>query len=245
MKRIAAIAAALAVMGIVVMGLLTAGCGSGSVPSDAVATVGDTSITQARFQELMTQAKAQVQSQGTPFPTKGSAMYDHYVAAIVDYLVRSEVVARSASTFGVSVSAKDVADHVAQVEKQNGGKQKVLALLKEQGTTMALLEKSIKEQILIERVAAKVVTNAAVSDADVQAYWKAHAAELRKEKKTATFAKAKAGILQALLSQAKDRLWTSWLTERLDELGVTYAAGYDPAKLTASPSASASGSADN
>jgi hypothetical protein len=40
--------------------------------------------------------------------------------------------------------------------------------------------------------------------------------------------------------QAKQALWTAWIGQRIKELGVTYAAGYDPAKLVASPSPSAS-----
>src|SRR5450830_1875905 len=211
MKRIAAIViAALALLGILASGLIAAGCGG--VPGDAVATVGGTSITKAQFQELMAQAKAQVESQGTTFPAAGSATYKNYTAMIVDYLVQAEVVARSASKFGVSVSDKQVADQVAQIEKTYGGEKKVLA-------------------------------KAAASDAQIKAYWEDHAAQLRKSKKTATFAKAKATIRQTLLSQAKSKLWSAWLAQRTGELGVKYAAGYDPAALTTSPTPSASGSA--
>ena len=79
-----------------------------------------------------------------------------------------------------------------------------------------------------------------MSDAQIQAYWQAHAAELRKQKKTATFAKAKATIRQTLLGQGKQKLWAAWLAQRTDELDVKYAAGYEPAELTAPPSPSAS-----
>lgn len=241
MKRIMVLAiAALALLGLLATGLIAAGCGG--VPSDAVATVGDTSITKAQFQELMAQAKAQIESQGTAFPTKGSATYDRYVAMIVDYLVQAKVVAQSAGTFGVSVSEKEVADQVAQIEKTYGSEKKVLALLKQQGMTMALLKQSIEDQTLTQRVSTKVVATAAVSDAQIQAYWRAHATELRKQKKTATFAKAKTSIHQTLLGQSKQKLWAAWLAQRTDELDVKYAAGYEPGELTASPSPSASAS---
>lgn len=241
MKRVVAVTiAALALLSIVAASLVSAGCGG--VPSDAVATVGDTSITKTQFQELMTQAKAQVGSQGTAFPAKGSATYDRYVASIVDYLVQAQVVTQSASDFGVSVSDAEVATQVTEIEKANGGEKKVLALLKEQGMTMALLKQSITDQTLTQKVAAKVVAKATVSDAQIQAYWQVHAAELRTKKKTATLAKAKATIRQTLLGQARDKLWTTWLATRIDELGVKYAAGYEPSALTASPTPSASAS---
>ena len=243
MKRVAAITiAALVLLGVLASGLLAAGCGGG-VPSDAVATVGDTTITKTQFQVLMTQTKAQLESQGTTFPAKGSADYDRYAAMIVDYLVQAQVVAKSASDVGVSVSDRDVADQVAKIEKTYGSEKKVLALLKQQGMTMALLKQSIKDQSLTQKVAAKIVAKATVSDAQIQAYWQAHAAELRKQKNTATLAKAKTTIRQTLLGVAKQKLWTTWLTEQTDKLGVKYAAGYLPAELTASPSPSASATA--
>jgi hypothetical protein len=108
--------------------------------------------------------------------------------------------------------------------------------------TMALLKKSIEDQTLAQRVSAAVVEKAAVTDAEIRAYWDDHRAELSK-KKTATFAKAKKSIRATLLAEAEDGLWTAWLRQREEALGIRYAAGYDPAVLTASPSPSASASA--
>ena len=190
----------------------------------------------------MAQAKAQLESQGSTFPAKGTAEYDRYLASVVNYLVQSQVVAQSAKAIGVSVTDKEVADQVAQVEKSNGGKEKLLAVLKEQGMTMSLLEQSIKDQLLIQRAASAIVAKATVSDAEVRAFWKSHGDTMRKQKKTATFAKAKASIRQTLLNEAKPKLWEAWIAQRIGELNVKYAAGYDPAKLTASPLPSSSAS---
>jgi len=242
MKRTATIViAALALLGILATGLIATGCGG--VSSAAVATVGGARITKAQFQELMTQVKTQVENQGKTFPAAGSATYKSYKAMIVAYLVQTEIVAQSASKFGVSVSDKQVADQVALLEKKYGGEKKLLPILKQQGVTMALLKQSIKRQLLNQLVAAKVVAKASVSGAQIKAYWQAHAVKLRKSKKTATFAKAKATIRKTLLSQAKSKLWSAWLTKRT--AGVKYAANYDPAELTASPTPSSSGSASS
>jgi foldase protein PrsA len=243
MKRVSAVTiAALALLCILAASLLTAGCGGG-VPTGAVATVGGTSITQTQLQELMAQAKTQVESQGATFPAKGTASYDSYLGKVVDYLVQAEVVSQSAGELGVSVTDTEVDAQVAQIVKSYGGEKKVLALLKQQGMTMALLKKSIRDQTLAQRVAAKVVAKATVSDAQIQAYWQAHAATLGKQKKTATLAKAKTTIRQTLLTQAKQTMWTAWLKQRSGALSVEYATGYAPAELTASPSASTSASA--
>jgi hypothetical protein len=114
-------------------------------------------------------------------------------------------------------------------------------LLKEQGMTMELLKRSIRSQTLSDRVAEVVTKDASVSDAEIQAYWQAHKAELSKKKKTATLAKARTTIEQTLLSAKKLQLWNAWVAERAKALGVEYASGYDPALLTPSASASPAG----
>ena len=243
MKRTTVIVvAALALLGVGAGALFSAGCGGGTTGA-SVATVGSTGITKAQVDELMTEAKAHFKTQGVAFPAANSATYKAYKAQIVSYLVQAQVVAQSAGALGVSVTDKDVAAQVATLEKTYGGEAKVLTILKGQGMTMALLKKTIKVQRLSQLVAAKVTADAAVSAAQIQAYWQAHAVTLRKAKKTATFAKAKATIRQTLLTQQQSKLWTAWLAAQISKLGVKYSAGYDPATLTTSPTPSASASA--
>ena len=106
--------------------------------------------------------------------------------------------------------------------------------------TLDLLKRSIRSQTLSSRAAEVVTKKATVSDAEIQAYWDAHKAQLAKSKKTATLAKAKTTIKQTLLSAKQQQLWAAWIAERTKAIGVEYAAGYDPAVLNASSSASAS-----
>jgi hypothetical protein len=250
MRRVTTVLlAALALLGLAAAGLLATGCGGdqgssggSSVSGDSVAAVGDVQISKADFQQLMTQAQTQMKTSGMTVPKEGTPTYDHYVAQIVQYMVQEQVIAQSAKDLGVSVSDKQVTDQIAQLEQAYGGKAKVLTLLKQQGMTMELLKRSIKGQALAQAAIAKVGKGVTVSDAEVQAYWDAHKAEFEKQKKTNTFAKAKATIKQTLLSAKQQKLWNTWLDKRVKELGVTYADGYDPAKLTAA-AASASPSA--
>jgi parvulin-like peptidyl-prolyl isomerase len=245
MRRVTTVLIVAAVLlGAVAAGLLAAGCGSssGGVPGDAVATVGDANVTKSDFQTLLEQAKAQMKAAGAAVPAPGTAGYNHYVAQIVSYLVQEQIVAQSAGSLGVSVTDKQVADQIAQLEKAYGGEKKVLALLAKQGMTMDLLKRSLREQALTQKVAAAVVKKASVSDVEVRAYWDSHKAQLSKAKDTATFAKAKATIEQTLLGSKKQQLWNAWVAARTKALGVVYAVGYDPAKLTAASSSSPSAS---
>jgi hypothetical protein len=243
MRRVTTVLiAAVALAGLLAVGVFAAGCGSGSgssdVPSDAVATVGGVQISKADFQQLMAQAKTQMKSSGMTVPKEGSATYDHYVAQIVQYMVQEQVIAQSAKELGVTVTDQEVTSQVQQLVKAYGGEQKVLTLLKQQGMNMDLLKRSIKGQALAQKAIAIVSKDASVSDAEIQAYWDAHQKDLVKDKKTNTLAKAKSTIQQTLLSAKQQKLWNAWLDKRVKAIGVTYASGYDPTTLNASASAS-------
>jgi len=60
---------------------------------------------------------------------------------------------------------------------------------------------------------------------------------------TRTFAQAKSQIKSTLLYTQQTTTWDKWLKNALAAAGIKYAAGFDPASLTASPSASPSPSA--
>lgn len=239
-RAITVLIAALALAGFTAAGLTVAACGGG-VPDDAVATVGDATVTKADLEALLAQAQTQMKAQGMNVPEEGSATYDHYVAQIVNYLVQEQIVAQSAEELGVSITDEEVNEQVAQLEQAYGGAEKVEELLKEQGMTMQLLRRSIRSQTLSDRAAEVVTKDASVTDDEVRGYWDAHKAELRKQKKTATLAKARTTIEETLLSAKKLQLWNEWVAERVKALGVEYASAYDPALLQPSASASPAG----
>lgn len=241
MRRVITIlSAALALLIVTGLILVAAGCGSG-VPEDAVATVGDVSVSKARLQELMKQAETQMESYGYSFPEEGTDTYDQYVAQMVDYLVQAEVVVQGAATLDLSVTDEEIDAEVTEIEETYGGEEEVLALLEEQGMTLALLKFSIKNQLLSQKVAEVVTKDASVTTEEIRAYWDAHKKQLKKKKATKTLAKATKTIKSKLLENKEESLWNAWLEKKTAEFEVRYAAGYDPSELTASPSASPTG----
>ena len=62
--------------------------------------------------------------------------------------------------------------------------------------------------------------------------------------KTVTYEQSKAQIKQMLETQSQQSSWQTWLDKATKDANIQYAAGFDPAKLTApaspQPSASAS-----
>jgi len=162
----------------VLLGLLAsafafAACGGNSVPTGAIASVGDATVTQEQFDQIWAQAKAQYASQqgAPPFPKEGTAQYDQLKASIVNYLVQNELIKQQAADMNVSVTQKQLDERIKQVTQQVGGQKKLDALLKKQGVTIEQLNTQLEAQMLQEAVRAKVGENAKVTEAQIKAYF--------------------------------------------------------------------------
>jgi hypothetical protein len=240
-----ALAVALLVLTPVVLGAaLAGGCGSsdggGGVSDGAVATVGDATITMDQIKELIAQASVQLKGEGQAFPAEGTALYDEYMAKMVEYLVGAEIIEQSAPKYDVTVSDAQVSGQIKQLVAAYGGQKKFEATLKASGMTQDLLERTIRSQLLSQAMQSKVTESASVTPAAIREYWDAHKDQFTKDAKTKTLAKAKATIRNMLLSAARQQIWNKWMSAQTEKLGVTYEEGYDPALLKARASSAAS-----
>ncbi|HEY5387609.1 MAG TPA: peptidylprolyl isomerase [Thermoleophilia bacterium] len=161
------------ILAVLVPVLALAACGGNKVPAGAIAAVGSGAVTQAQFDQIMTQAEAQYKSQAgaPPFPKAGTPQYNQLKASIVNYLVQNELIKEQAAKMDVSVTDKEYQDRLAQIVQQVGGQAKLDALLKKQGVTMADLESQLKSQMLQDKMRTKVGAAAKVTAADIQKYW--------------------------------------------------------------------------
>lgn len=242
MKRTTTAVALLALLMILFGAALAGGCGSdgGDLPDGSVATVGDVSITMDQVKALIAQASVQLKGEGQAFPAEGTALYDEYMAKMVEYLVGNEIIIQSAPKYDVTVSDAQVNGQIEQLIASYGGQQKFDATLKASGMTQKLLEHTIKSQLLSQAMQSKVTESAGVTPAEIRSYWDAHKDQFTKDAKTRTFAKAKATIRSMLLSAAQQQIWNKWMSAQVEKLGVTYADGFDPAVLKARASSLAS-----
>jgi foldase protein PrsA len=170
MKRI--IMAAV-LLGMVALAVFVGACGGTSVPTGAIAVVGDQTVTQQQFDEIWAQAKAQyAATKGAPaFPKEGTAAYNQLKASITNYLVQNDLMTQEAAKMKVSVSAKDLAARIKQITTQVGGQAKLDKLLKQQGVTIDQLKTQLKAQMLQEAVKAKIDAKIVISDAQAQKYY--------------------------------------------------------------------------
>jgi parvulin-like peptidyl-prolyl isomerase len=169
------------------MVLLVAACGGGgprSVPSDAVAVVGDGTVTQAEWNALIQQTKDNFQATKRKFPAPGTVDYANLKTNATQFLIQSSEYQQMAKKLGVSVSDKDVESRLQQIKKQyygnpTGGKpatpaqmdKRYRAALKQQGFTDAEVRTGIKQQLLREKVFNAVTKDVKVSDSDIKSYY--------------------------------------------------------------------------
>ena len=162
---------------LVAVAAVAAGCGgSDSVPSDAVATVGDQTITRAQYDQLLSQAKKSYTAQKRNFPKPGSAEYEQLKNQAVQYLVQRAEFAQKAKDLDINISDKQIDDRLDQIKKQyfGGNDKKYQTQLKQQGLTEQQVKDDIKAQLVSEAIFKKVTENVKVTDADIKKYYDDH-----------------------------------------------------------------------
>ena len=157
---------------------LVAGCGggsssSGSVSPDAVASVGNDSISKSDFNLVWGAAKSSYKQQGQQFPAAGTPQYDQIRSEVVTWLVQQDELAQGAKKLGVSVSQSDINNRVAYLKQHyfKGSEKKWEAALKASGETLQQVEIQLRAQLLSQKVYAKETAGVTVSNAAVRAYY--------------------------------------------------------------------------
>ncbi len=170
--------------------VLVAACGSGgtkNVPSDAVAVVGDQSISKSDWDALMAQTRRNFAATKRPFPKPGTVELANLKTNATQFLIQSSEYKQEADKLGVKVTDKDVEDRLAQIKKQYYGnppgqpaaseqqmEKRYRAALKQQGFTDEEVRAGIKLQLIREKVFKKVTADVKVSDDDIKAYYDKH-----------------------------------------------------------------------
>jgi parvulin-like peptidyl-prolyl isomerase len=158
------------------LALAASACGGSSTPSlsgDAVAVVGNDTITKDDFNQLMDQAERSYKQRGQKFPKPGSTQYEQLKSQAVNYLVQQSEYEQKAKDLDVSVSDDQVDQKLTDLKKQyfNGDEAKYQKQLKAQGLTEDQVRQQLRGQLLQEEIFKKVTADVKVSDADVKKYY--------------------------------------------------------------------------
>jgi parvulin-like peptidyl-prolyl isomerase len=167
---------------VALLAILAAACGgsssssSGSVPGDAVAVVGDQTITTDQFDHLMNQAKRSYAQNHKAFPKEGTAQFEKLKQDAVAFLVQRSEFQQKGDELGITISDSQVDARLTQLKKQyfKGSEQKYQAQLKKQGLTESQVKDDLRAQLLSEAIFKNVTKGTTVSASDVQKYYDQH-----------------------------------------------------------------------
>ena len=169
-----------------------AGCGGdsgpGDVPNDAVAVVGDQTITKAEFDKILAQAKRSYQAQKRPFPKPGTEQYTTLQSQVMQFLVERSEYDQKAKDMGVKVSDKEIDDRLNQLKQQafGGGptaqkpaskaaiEKRYRTQLTAQGLTDADVRTGVRAALIRDKVYAEITKDIKVSDDDAKKYYDDH-----------------------------------------------------------------------
>src|SRR2546423_11126972 len=115
MRRIIGVLSGVAIL------LAVAACGGGgarSVPSDAVAVVGDKTITKAQWDALIHQTKENYKATNHAFPKAGSVELANLRSNATQFLISASEYEQEAAKLGVKVSDSDVQKRLDQIKQQ-------------------------------------------------------------------------------------------------------------------------------
>jgi foldase protein PrsA len=163
------------------LALLLAACGGGGggsaqLDSSDVAVVAGQHVTKAKFDEVMSQQKRSLKSQGQAFPKAGTAAYSSLQTQVLTVLIQNAEFETEAGKLGVKVSDKDIQSQLDQIKKQyfGGSDKRYKQELVKQGYTDAAVRDQIRNQLLAQGLYDKVTATVKASDKDVHAYYAAH-----------------------------------------------------------------------
>jgi parvulin-like peptidyl-prolyl isomerase len=149
------------------------------VPADAVAIVGETPIPKAEFDRVLKQAQAAYEAQGQTFPAAGTPEYETIKTQAIDFLIQRAELEFEAEALGITVTEEEVQAELIGLKEQffQGDQQKYLEEIEKQGLTEENVLVDLRAQLISRAIFDEVTKGETVSDADVQAYYDANAAQ--------------------------------------------------------------------
>jgi predicted small lipoprotein YifL len=176
--------------GVSVLFVLAACGGSGpmTVPSDAVAVVGDKAIPKSDWDALMALTKRNYAATNHAYPKAGSTELATLRTRATQTLIAGSEYEQEAKSLGVKMpSDKDITDRIDQFKQQFCASRPGQAppskadiekcwqrALKQQGYTEDDVRTGVRLELIRERVQQKVTQGITVSDSDIKAYYDKH-----------------------------------------------------------------------
>lgn len=156
--------------------LVVAGCAGDSdeVPSNAIAVVGEQTVTKDELDRLLDQARANAKKSRRPFPKPRSAQHRQIREQLIQYLVRRAQLAAEAKARGIEVSDEQIEQKRKLVLEQyfGGNEDLYRKQLEKNGVTEEQALADIEAMLIQEALFRNVANDVKVSDAEVRTHYR-------------------------------------------------------------------------
>ena len=186
------------------------GCGSSDgVPKDAVAVVGDETVTTAELNRLLAQSRANAKKSRRPFPKEGTPQYRQIRNYLVQYLVRRAQLAAAAEERDIEISDDEIEQrHKLLVGQYYGGSEKRYREgLAKQGISEEQARADLEASLIQQRLFKAVGKDVKVTDAEMRTYYEKnrlrYATAARREVRQIVVRKDQRALAERLVDQLR------------------------------------------
>lgn len=151
-----------------------AGCGgSDGVPKDAVAVVGDETVTKGELDRLLAQSRATAKQNRRPFPKEGTPQYRQIRNQIIQYLVRRAQLVVAAEDRDIEISDEEIEQRRKLLVGQyyGGSEKRYREGLAKRGISEEQARADLEASLIQQELFKDVGNDVKVTDAEVRKYY--------------------------------------------------------------------------
>jgi parvulin-like peptidyl-prolyl isomerase len=186
-----------------------AGCGgSDGVPKDAVAVVGDETVTKEELDRLLAQSRANAKQSRRPFPKEGTPQYRQIRDQLIQYLVRRAQLVAAAEDRDIEISDEEIEQRLKLLIGQyyGGSEKRYREGLAKQGISEEQARADLEASLIQQELFKDVGNDVKVTDAEVRKYY---------EKNKRRYATAARREIRQILVDADQRALAQRLVNQL------------------------------
>jgi hypothetical protein len=178
-----------------------------SAPDEVLARVGGQEISRQQLDQKIADFAAQYAGQ-IPDKTTAPDQYKQFEAGVLDYLITYELVSQKATALSIAVTDQEVESEMALIlgSTYGGDQAKFDAAIKGQGLTLERFERIYGETLLLNKVYAEVTKGVTVAGDD-----------------------------SAALEAKQRQVWSDWVGQQMQTIGVSHADGWAAPARTVTP----------
>lgn len=139
---------------------------------EVIAKVNDEYILKSDYDYQVAQVKSALEANGQDFSKdEGKKILGEIKKQVLDAMINDKIALQQAEKEGVSLSDEEFRDAMNSLEEYHGGKEALDKYISQQGLDRDSFEKSVKEQLIINKFKDKITADVKVTDEEIKKFY--------------------------------------------------------------------------